>query len=158
MAGRTRGRTAAYAIDVQYTDSLLDEPKAQRLAAAARAALELEDWPDVEMSLVITDDAEMQRLNREYRGVDATTDVLAFAMSEGDVIVLPEGQAQHLGDIVVSYPRAVLQSEQHCHAVDDELALLVVHGCLHLIGYDHGEDEDRERMWARQNAILCALP
>lgn len=157
MADSTDAKVAKYTIEVQVADSLVDESTAQRLAAAARAALESENWPDAEVSLVITNDVEMRRLNREYRGVDATTDVLAFAMSEGEELALPKGQAQHLGDIVISRPRAVVQAEQQGHAVDCELALLIVHGCLHLIGYDHGDVVHRERMLARQNAILSAL-
>ena len=145
-------------VHVQVVDSVVDEPTAQRLAAAAQAALASDDWPDAEVSLVITNDVEMRRLNREFRGVDATTDVLAFAMSEGEEIALPEDQAKSLGDIVLSYPRAAVQAEERGHAVDKELALLVVHGCLHLVGYDHAEDADRERMWARQDAVLRSLP
>jgi len=109
---------------------------------------------EIALSVVITDDEAVQELNRRFRGVDASTDVLAFGgAQEGDFVTAP-GEPAYLGDVVISYPRAVAQAEECGHSVDRELALLVVHGVLHLVGYDHVDEAERVEMWARQNEIL----
>ena len=84
----------------------------------------------------ITDDAEMERLNREFAGEAHTTDVLAF-----------EGSGDHLGDIAVSWPRVVAQAEEWGHSERDELSILLVHGFLHLLGWDHATPSESEEMW-----------
>ena len=95
---------------------------------------------DVELSIVLVDDEEMTDLNREYRGVDSTTDVLSFSQAEGEFgDVCPE----LLGDVVISAPTAQAMSELHGCPLASVLDLLLVHGTLHLTGYDHerGEEE-----------------
>jgi probable rRNA maturation factor len=89
--------------------------------------------------------------------MDQPTDVLAFAAQEGEAFVLPEGEPPYLGDVIVSYPTALAQATEAGQPVTAELALLVVHGCLHLLGYDHAEPDEQARMWARQGAILDSL-
>lgn len=89
---------------------------------------------DAELSVVIVDDEEMTGLNRQYRGLDATTDVLAFAMQEGEFgDITPE----LLGDVVISAPTAEVMSREHGVARETVLDLLLVHGVLHLLGHDH---------------------
>jgi probable rRNA maturation factor len=89
---------------------------------------------DAELSVVIVDDEEMTGLNRQYRGLEATTDVLAFAMQEGEFgDITPE----LLGDVVISAPTAAVMSREHGVARETVLDLLLVHGVLHLVGHDH---------------------
>ncbi len=122
------------------------------LRNAARQTLLYAGAPaEADLALVIGDDALLQRLNREYRGIDAPTDVLSFASGEID----PETHLPYLGDIIISLPRA--QAQAAGHALSDELTLLVVHGVLHLLGHDHGEEAEKERMQAAQDAVLQQL-
>jgi len=111
-----------------------------------------------ELTVVITDDVQISELNRIYRGVDSPTDVLAFSAAEEDkgFIAFPKVVA-YLGDVIVSYPRAVEQAAAYGHPIEEELLLLVVHGVLHLLGYDHERASDKDDMWRRQGAALAAL-
>jgi probable rRNA maturation factor len=107
------------------------------------------------LALRVTDDETIRRLNLKYRGQDCVTDVLAFGMDQPDTgFVSPPSVPPHLGDIVVSYPRALAQSEELGHSVGQELNRLVVHGVLHLLGYDDQTDKERRTMWNRQEGIL----
>lgn len=111
-----------------------------------------------ELTVVITDDAEIAELNRIYRGVDAPTDVLAFADTGKTEVSIPfETSPVYFGDIVISYPRAAEQARVYGHPVEEELLLLVIHGTLHLLGYDHEQASDKEEMWRIQNAALARL-
>ncbi|HEU5409292.1 MAG TPA: rRNA maturation RNase YbeY [Nitrospira sp.] len=108
-----------------------------------------------ELSLELTGDSRMRRLNREYRKNDRPTDVLAFPIREA---VMPRGVrpiSPMLGDVVISLPTAVRQAREARRSIDDELAILLVHGVLHLCGYDH-ERNPREaaRMLRRERALL----
>jgi probable rRNA maturation factor len=124
------------------------------LERAANAALVHESKSlDSELSIVLTDDARLQQLNRDYLGIDAPTDVLSFPASETD----PETGARYLGDILISMPRAQAQAETAGHPLEAEVQLLVVHGVLHLLGHDHAEPEEKARMWAAQAEILETL-
>ncbi len=105
---------------------------------------------DSELSIVLTDDARLQQLNREYLGIDAPTDVLSFPASETD----PETGARYIGDILISIPRAQAQADAAGHPLESEVQLLVVHGVLHLLGHDHAEAEEKARMWKAQAEIL----
>ena len=110
------------------------------------------------LTVMVTDDAQVQELNRVYRRVDAPTDVLAFAQAGGaDGFIAPRGETQYWGDIIISYARAMEQAATYGHPVEEELSLLVVHGMLHLLGYDHEQAGDKANMWDRQNAALVQL-
>ena len=106
-----------------------------------------------DMTIVLTDDAQLHELNREYLGVDAPTDVLSFPASETD----PETGTPYLGDILISIPRAMQQAQAAGHPVEAEVQLLVVHGTLHLLGYDHAEAEEKNRMWQAQDEVMSRL-
>ncbi|MGQ9674225.1 MAG: rRNA maturation RNase YbeY [Chloroflexota bacterium] len=111
----------------------------------------------VEVSLVITDDDEVRELNATYRGVDQPTDVLSFPQlvpGQDYGFVLPPGQAQHLGDVIISFPRAVEQAEEYGHSLERELSYLTVHGVLHLLGYDHQKEAERRIMRSKEEAAL----
>jgi probable rRNA maturation factor len=111
-----------------------------------------------QVTLVITGDESIQKLNRDYLGVDEPTDVLAFSAREeaGAFITAPDAGA-YLGDVIVSYPRAIAQAAEQGHPVEQELNLLIVHGILHLLGYDHADEGEKAIMWPRQEAILHHL-
>lgn len=117
--------------------------------------------PGAELSLDLVGDHRMRRLNREYRGRDTPTDVLAFPMREASTRVTHDAlrvTSGMLGDVVISVPTAARQATAHGHSVEHELAVLLVHGILHLCGYDHerGEREGR-RMRRKEQAILKTL-
>ena len=124
------------------------------LLQAAQLTLELTNADyGSDVSIVVGNDALLQRLNSKYRNVDSTTDVLSFPSGEVD----PDTQAYYLGDIVISLPRAQEQASSVGHPLVDELQLLVVHGTLHLLGYDHLEIVDKVKMQAAQDDILKQL-
>ncbi len=108
---------------------------------------------DDELTIVLTGDEEIQQLNLEYLEVDAPTDVLSFSSGEID----PESGKRYLGDIIISYPRAKSQAEARLGTDISELQLLVVHGILHLIGYDHADEPGKKEMWDRQAQVLKEL-
>ena len=115
----------------------------------------------VELGLVIAGDETVHELNRSYRSVDSTTDVIAFALSErgekDEVFIAPPDDIIHLGEIIVSYPQAKRQAEEQRHPLERELALLVSHGVLHLLGYDHELPEQEQKMRAMEAKVLDAI-
>jgi probable rRNA maturation factor len=124
------------------------------LRRAAQLTLDSTDTDNnSDLSIVIGNDALMQKLNSEYRRVDSTTDVLSFPSGEVD----PDTQCNYLGDVVISFPRAHEQAFAEGHPLVDELQLLVVHGTLHLLGYDHMKTADKIKMQAAQDSILKQL-
>lgn len=111
-----------------------------------------------EVSVTLTDDAYIKTLNRQYRQMDRPTDVLSFALNEGDEPAITGGlEINVLGDIVLSVERAKAQAEEYGHSLRREIAFLTVHGMLHLLGYDHIEEADRLEMEREQKAVMDAL-
>ena len=106
-----------------------------------------------DFSIIFTDDKEIQQLNRDYRHIDFPTDVLAFNSDEID----PMTNARYLGDVIISVERAEKQAHLAANDISDELAMLIVHGCLHLAGLDHTTDQEKEKMRVSQEAILVSL-
>ena len=130
------------------------------LSDTARRALEAEGaGEDVEMGLVIATDERVHELNRTYRGKDSTTDVLSFPLSgpAGDecpsFTVAPDG-IRHLGEVILSYPQAMRQAAERGHSIKREAAILIIHGVLHLLGYDHIVDAEAAVMESKEAAIL----
>ena len=103
--------------------------------------------------MVLTGDAQIQALDRDFLGKNAPTDVLSFPACETD----PETGRRYLGDIIISVPRAEAQSMAAGHPLEAELSLLVVHGVLHLLGHDHAGVVEKKRMWAAQKEALTRL-
>jgi probable rRNA maturation factor len=124
----------------------------RRVAAAAEAALTLARARSGEMTVVLTDSRRMRRLNARFAGEDQVTDVLAFPAA-----LPPSVAARYFGDIVIALPRARRQARQRGVPLPQELALLTVHGTLHLLGYDHAHPAQRRRMWKLQAAALRRL-
>ena len=109
--------------------------------------------PNVDLSIIITDNDLLQELNREYLGIDAPTDVLSFNVDEID----PETGNYYLGDIIISYQKANEQAVTAGHEIQSELSLLIIHGVLHLLGMDHDTPESQETMWKIQDQILSDM-
>ncbi len=124
---------------------------------AVSATLEYEGYQnDAELSVTFTDNEGIQRLNLEFRGIDAPTDVLSFPLTDYNGTELPIDEPEcSLGDIVISLERAREQAEQFGHSLEREIAFLTVHSMLHLLGYDHVDsEEDDIEMRRRQREIL----
>ncbi len=136
-------------VDDQQTDVEIDAP---RWAALARAALQSERAAG-ELTLTFVDRAEMTDLNREHMGGDGPTDVLSFPLDALDAPI--PGEPVLLGDVVVCPAVASVAAPAHAGTLDDELALLVVHGCLHVMGYDHAEPDETAVMRARELELLA---
>jgi probable rRNA maturation factor len=124
------------------------------LRELALAVLRAEQVPPSELSILLTDDGTVRELNRAYRGVDSVTDVLSFAQDEGVPLARPDGAPRHLGDVVVSIETARRQAEEYGQTLDQEAGHLLVHGVLHLLGYDHETAGDAARMKSREDVIL----
>lgn len=129
----------------------------RQAAAAGISRCERLRGSQVEVAVTLVDDAAIADLNRNYRGIDAPTDVLSFALEEGEQGPLVEGAPLLLGDVVVSLPRAAAQAAAYGHSLERELAFLVVHGVLHLLGYDHDNADSEQKMQAEAEAVLAGL-
>ena len=171
---------------LQEIDISVDEPYQQELSevwlrTVMEAAL-VEALPvgePAQVGLVVTDDKTVQELNRQFRGLDEVTDVLSFSAShsghwEGDPqesdeaslesvdseelnFVLPPGEPSPLGEVIISFPQTIRQAQARNGPVEQELALLIIHGVLHLVGYDHMEPEDEAQMQAKERSALAAV-
>jgi probable rRNA maturation factor len=143
-------------IELEVADLLSPSPdpailQKANLERAAQEALRFTSTSlDSGLTILLTDDAQLRQLNRQFLGIDEPTDVLSFPAGHLD----PDTNTTYLGDIILSYPRAADQAAAAGHPVEEELRLLVVHGVLHLLGYDHAEPEDQTEMWEAQDRIL----
>ena len=137
----------------------LDPVWLERLNAILPLYAEQEGLPDeLVIGLTFCDDDAIRAINKEYRGIDRATDVLSFPLYErDDEIELLEGELAPFGDIVLSVPHAQAQAAEYGHSVEREVCYLVVHGLLHLAGYDHIEPEDKVEMRAEEEALLTAV-
>ena len=106
---------------------------------------------DSVMSIIIVDNDYIHKINKEYRNIDRETDVISFALEENETIDEP---VKTLGDIYISIDKVYEQAEEYGHSVKRELFFLVTHGFLHLLGYDHMNKEDEEKMFSLQEKIL----
>lgn len=120
----------------------------------ALKTLGIED--DVEVSCVLVDDERIHEINREYRHIDRSTDVISFAMEDNNQFYV-EGMPRTLGDIFISVDHAKKQAEEYGHSLRREMCFLFTHGILHLLGYDHMTDEQEKEMFGLQDEILGAL-
>jgi len=147
-----------YAIDFQDEFGVQALP-AERMAAAMTWVLDQHETEDgTAISVVITTDEAVQQLNQQYRGVDAATDILSFPADPLPEEIAEEmdeeDSALYLGDLIIAYPYTLRHAQEAGHAIDDELVLLVIHGTLHLLGYDHDNAEHQDDMWAQQSEAL----
>lgn len=137
-------------VDDQQTDVEIDAHRWATLAAAAVTA----EGAGGELTLTFVDRGEIAALNREHMGADGPTDVLSFPLDSLDTPI--PGEPVLLGDVVVCPAVAADAAPEHAGTLDDELALLVVHGCLHVVGYDHADPDDTHTMRARELELLVA--
>ena len=159
-----------YKVDVKIDEAYVAEVNPRMLRVAARAALAHEAVSaPAALTVALTGDKYLRTLSRKFLGLDATTDVLSFPSEarNGEFRKVKLRRAtrsspglwlqSYLGDIAISFPRARAQAEAAGHPVAEELQLLVVHGVLHLLGYDHAKEADTTRMWVAQEDILRAI-
>jgi probable rRNA maturation factor len=128
------------------------------LSEVAQGTLQAEGKTNIEMGILITSQEIIQELNHRYLMEDHPTDVLSFAMLEseegGEPFPCPEDGVQHLGEVIISYPQAKQQATEHGHSPKKETAVLLIHGILHLLGYDHATPEGELAMKEREAAAL----
>ena len=167
-------------VDIIDDQAYLASGQEKLLHEVIEAAAKYLNLPEgIELDLSIVSNEEIQVLNRDYRGLDKPTDVLSFALTEvsseydvdfahldltdeaEETVDLEETEfedeeaiPQHLGDIIISYPRAQEQAQDYGHSLDRELAFLAVHGFLHLNGYDHQTEEEAQEMFRIQEEVL----
>jgi probable rRNA maturation factor len=147
--------------DIQIDEQFQNDIDAVLIERAVAAALAAEGVAGaIEVSVLVTDDARLHQLNRHYRNVDAPTDVLSFSDDEDNdaaptAFVRPPNAPRYLGDLAISYERVVAQADEYGHSRARELAFLIVHGTLHLLGYDHERSAaDQAAMRAREEIIM----
>jgi len=140
-------------IDILVNDDLEITDYSEELTKIAHDTLQLVQ-PDLicDVSIALTTDEDIRQLNAQFRGIDRPTDVLSFESDETD----PVSGMRYLGDIVISYPRALQQALEAGHSVNNELMLLTAHGVLHLLGYDHDTPDSKKTMWSLQDQVLSS--
>jgi len=153
-------------IELQIDERQAGRFDATLLRAAVAAVVEAErgapaDWT---LTVAVVDDAEIRRLNRDFRGIDRPTDVLSFPADDAAAeFILPPGaetgsEPTYLGDVVISLDRAEAQAAEYGHSLDREMAFLAVHGTLHLLGHDHATEPERRRMRSAEERVLAQFP
>lgn len=146
-------------IDFEYLDEnqLCKESYEENFIKIIRTTLDLlniED--DIELSCIIVDDQHIHQINRDYRQINRSTDVISFAMEDNDQYYVP-GMPRSLGDIFISYEHATKQAEDYGHSLKREMCFLFTHGLLHLLGYDHMSEDEEKEMFQLQDQILSQL-
>ena len=123
------------------------------------AVLTFEDFSEsAEISVTFVDDERIHEINKEHRNIDSSTDVLSFPLGEDGVYdENPETGAKMLGDIVISVDHALYQADLYGHGIEREIAFLTVHSMLHLLGYDHMEEEEKARMRKKEEQIMTNI-
>lgn len=141
-------------ISLQIADKFSSYVDHSKIRQAVDETLKYSEFPDqISLTIVFQEDELLRRMNKQFLEIDAPTDVLSFPAEYKD----PDNQESYLGDVLISVPRAIEQASAGNHSVEEELQLLVVHGVLHLLGYDHLEEMDIERMQTVQSTILRRL-
>lgn len=159
---------AKITVNIHIDDTYDSAVDVEELVRVIKKTIRRNNVDMAELTLTITNDETVHALNKQYRSVDAPTDVLSFAAREQagdqnssdsvDFVLPPELQdemADYLGDIIIAYPYAERQAGQLGNSVAAELRLLAVHGTLHLLGYDHDTAESEAKMWAMQEEVLA---
>ncbi len=145
-------------IDLYDETEQLDEPMISKVEKLLKHAAEEEAiTQESELSVTFVTNERIRKLNFEYRGMDRATDVISFALEdevEGEMEIVDDDTPVLLGDIIISVEKAREQAEDYGHSFMRELGFLAVHGFLHLLGYDHMNDEDEKEMFTRQESIL----
>ena len=144
-----------YIVALHVDRALARKVPRRRLTSLARRTLAAHEVATpAELSIVVTDDDTLRELNRRYRATDAPADVLSFGPDGGEAFVTPPGSPRQLGEVLISYPMAQRQAEESGRSIAEELEHLLVHGNLHLLGFDHQGAAERRVMRAREEALL----
>jgi probable rRNA maturation factor len=148
-------------ISVEFIDETetIDSNQQLKLDKLLQLAAEMEKVsPNAEVSVTFVDNNRIHEINKEFRGIDRPTDVISFALEEqgeGEIsIVRKDGLPTILGDIIISIPKAKEQAKDYGHSFNREIGFLLTHGFLHLLGYDHMNEDDENKMFNRQEEIL----
>jgi probable rRNA maturation factor len=149
-------------IDVLIEEGVEGRLEASWLRGIAERVLVAQDvGSTAELGLVIASQERVQQLNRDYLGRDKPTDVIAFSMLPGEedpsLFVTPPDGVLHLGEVIISYPQAQIQAEEHGHSIEKEITILIIHGVLHLLGYEDEKPELKRQMAAREAEILSHI-
>ena len=145
-------------IEFEYIDEdhLSEDYKEQFLQIIFTTAQLLNIEDDLELSCIIVDDNKIHEINRDYRQIDKSTDVISFAMEDSDQYYVA-GMPRSLGDIFISIDHAKTQAKDYGHSLKREMCFLFTHGLLHLLGYDHMNEDDEKEMFDLQKQILTTL-
>ncbi|WP_107942483.1 rRNA maturation RNase YbeY [Metasolibacillus fluoroglycofenilyticus] len=151
------------ALEIDFLDETDSVQKAhidlvERLLQYAAKEEQVDDGS--ELSITFVTNEAIHEINREYRDKDQPTDVISFALEElgeGETEIIGEGLPRVLGDIIISVERTQEQAEEYGHSFERELGFLALHGFLHLLGYDHMNEQDEKEMFDKQNAILSSF-
>ena len=168
------GREGISQVSIQIFEQFCEHVSHGWLVRVATHVLAEAASPTMAASIVIADDETLRELNARHRGVDDTTDVLAFsythqgeyygdggrpaAADESEQFVTPPADSLDLGEVIISYPQAERQAAESGHSITEELATLLAHGILHLLGYDHTEPDDEMAMEAEEARVLSQVP
>ena len=161
-------------VSVQIFEEFTESVSPGWIDTVVASVLSIEpEWSSECVSVVIADDESVADLNHAHRGLDETTDVLSFSnrhsgqyygeddglgrASDGSDFVLPPGHDTDLGEVIVSYPQVTRQARQAGHTVQKELAIMLAHGILHLLGYDHEREDEAAEMFSLQDRAIAAL-
>ncbi len=141
---------------INETDDFHDDYETVYTNIIKEACQQLNIEDDLELSVIFVDDARIHEINREYRNIDRSTDVISFALEDNEQYYM-EGMPRTLGDIFISIDHAKKQAQEYGHSFYREMCFLFTHGLLHLLGYDHMEKEEETEMFRIQNNILNVL-
>lgn len=161
-------------VSVQIFEEFAESVSPDWIDAVVTGVLSTEpEWSSERVSVVIANDESVAQLNHEHRGLDETTDVLSFSnrhsgqyygeddgiekASDGSNFVLPPGHSDDLGEVIVSYPQVCRQAREAGHTAQKELAFMLAHGILHLLGYDHEREAEAAEMFSIQNRAMATL-
>jgi probable rRNA maturation factor len=149
----------SYQIEIrdEYSESVSSDVQRAMEEAARVTLVQEEAEPGSAMTVVLTDNDTVQKLNQQYRDTDAPTDVLSFPADPLPPELAGPDEPVYQGDMMIAVPYATAQAERYGHSLRDSFSLLVVHGTLHLLGYDHDTDDTRAAMWQAQEEALHTL-
>ncbi len=164
MSLQVNKRSKKMAVDIQFynqTDEAVDVyEKMVEIVVNETIKQEKLDQETLECSFIFVDNEQIREINANYRNKDAVTDVITFAIEDeipGEIKIQGVPMPRMLGDVFISLPRTREQAERYGHSFERELSFLAVHGCLHLLGYDHLEPEEEKIMFGKQEEVLNAL-
>ena len=141
--------------EINIENLTLEDVDLELIKMVAESTLDYEGVNNAEASIIIIDNKEIKRINKEYRNIDRETDVISFALEDDETFIhLP---VRILGDIYISIDKAKSQAIEYGHSLRREISFLTVHGMLHLLGYDHMEAEEEKIMFEKQDKILEKL-